>query len=260
MKTKRSAKDIIMMILPVLSIAIFIGLWLMVSLKEGSLIPTPMDVFERFIKLVQKPVSKTTILGHVWASTKRVLAGLLIACLFGIPFGLLIGWNKTCNSLFKPLFDLIRPIPALAWIPLMTLWFGIGEASKIALIFIGTIMPVVVNTYAGVRLIPQINIDVAKVFGANHIQIIKEIVLPSSLSAIMAGIKTAMGTAWIVVLAAEMISAKTGLGFLIIRGSDVADLPLVIFAMILIGLIGAGLSALLTFTEKKLCPWKTEIN
>ena len=185
---------------------------------------------------------------------------LTVCCLFGIPFGLLIGWNKRCCDFLKPIFELIRPVPALAWIPLMTLWFGIGESSKIALIFIGTLMPVVVNTYSGVRLIPRLNIDVARAFGATEFQIVKEIVLPCSLSAIMAGVKTAMGTAWIVVLAAEMISANSGLGFMIIRGSDVADLSLVILAMIIIGVIGAVLSWLLTLAERKLCPWKEEIN
>lgn len=253
-------KKLLLNILPVISIVVFIGLWFLISRGEDSLIPGPMEVYERYLKLRQKPISKTTILGHVWASSKRVLLGLLYASVFGISFGLLIGWNKTCSRIFKPLFELIRPVPALAWIPLMTLWFGIGETSKIALVFIGTIMPIIVNTYAGVRMIPQLNVDVARVFGANSFQIVREIVLPSSLSAIIAGIKTALGTGWIVVLAAEMISAKTGLGFMIIRGSDVADLSLVIFAMLLIGLIGAALSSLLTWLERKLCPWKTEIN
>lgn len=253
-------KKLLLNLLPLVSIAIFIGLWLLVSRGEDSLIPSPIEVYERFIKLRQKPISKTSILGHVWASSKRVLLGLLYACVFGISFGLLIGWNKTCSRIFKPLFELVRPVPALAWIPLMTLWFGIGETSKIALVFIGTIMPVIVNTYAGVRMIPQLSVDVARVFGANSFQIVREIVLPSSLSAIIAGIKSALGTGWIVVLAAEMISARTGLGFMIIRGSDVADLSLVIFAMLLIGLIGAALSSLLTCLERKLCPWKTEIS
>jgi len=256
----RKRKDILLNLLPLVSILLFILAWLVVSGGESSLIPTPTAVFERYLKLLEKPISKTSIPGHIWASLKRVLLGLLYGSVFGISFGLLIGWNKTCNRIFKPLFELIRPIPALAWIPLMTLWLGIGETSKVALVFLGTIMPITVNTYTGVRLIPKINIDAARVFGANNVQIITDIVLPSSLSAIIAGVKTALGTAWMVVLAAEMISAKTGLGFMIIRGTDVLDLPLVIFAMILIGVIGACISSLLTIVERKLCPWKSEIN
>lgn len=256
---KFSTCEIILNILPLVSIILFIFMWILAS-GEGKIIPAPADVIERGERLLEKPINNITLAGHIWASMKRVLSGLVLACIFGIPFGLLIGWNKRCCDFLKPIFELIRPVPALAWIPLMTLWFGIGESSKIALIFIGTLMPVVVNTYSGVRLIPRLNIDVARAFGATEFQIVKEIVLPCSLSAIMAGVKTAMGTAWIVVLAAEMISANSGLGFMIIRGSDVADLSLVILAMIIIGVIGAVLSWLLTLAERKLCPWKEEIN
>ena len=124
----------------------------------------------------------------------------------------------------------------------------------------GTLMPVLVNTYTGVSLTPQINVDVARVFGASQMQLVRDIVMPSALSAILAGLKTALGTGWIVVLAAEMISVITGLGFMIIRGSNVADLALVIFAMLIIGIVGALLSAVLTFLERKLCPWKSVIN
>lgn len=258
-KTPACGRKILLNILPVLSVLLFILLWLWVSAGEDHIIPSPAEVYARAVRLFEKPINHVSLWGHIWSSMKRVLGGLALACVTGIPLGLLIGWNKTCCNIFKPVLDLIRPIPALAWIPLMTLWFGVGESSKIALIYLGTLMPILVNTYAGVQMIPAININVAKVFGASQLQLVREIVLPSTLSAIMAGIKTAMGTGWIVVLAAEMISAETGLGFMIIRGSNVADLALVIFAMLIIGLIGALLSALLTFAERKLCPWKTEI-
>jgi len=246
--------------LPILSILLFVLLWMWASSGEGHIIPSPAEVWARAVRLYHKPINKVPLGGHIWASMKRVLSGLALACATGIPLGLLIGWNKTAGALLKPLFDLIRPIPALSWIPLMTLWFGIGESSKVALIYLGTLMPILVNTYTGVRMIPQLNIDVARVFGATPMQIVGNIVMPSALSAIMAGVKTAMGTGWIVVLAAEMISADHGLGFMIIRGSNVADLALVVFAMLIIGIIGALLSTLLTFAERRLCPWKTDIN
>ena len=120
-------------------------------------------------------------------------------------------------------------------------------------------MPIVVNTYSGVRLIPKINLNVGRIYGANNKQLVTSIVIPSCLSAIMAGITTAMGTGWVVVLAAEMISANAGLGFLIIRGSDVSDLALVIFAMLLIGSLGALMSKLLKSIQKRLCPWESKL-
>ena len=254
-----TGRQLLLNILPIISVLLFIGLWMMVSAGEEHIIPSPGEVYERALRLFEKPINHISLWGHIWASMKRVLIGLVFACFTGIPMGLLIGWNKTANALLKPIFDLIRPIPALAWIPLMTLWFGIGEGSKFALIYLGTLMPVLVNTDTGVSMIPQLNVDVARVFGASEFQVVQAIVMPSALSAIMAGIKTAMGTGWIVVLAAEMISATSGLGFMIIRGSNVADLALVIFAMLIIGIVGALLSTLLTFAERKLCPWKAEI-
>jgi len=251
--------NVILKILPIISIGLFILFWFVVSKGENSLIPSPLAVYQRFQRLLVKPIAKISIVGHIWASTKRVLSGLLFGCLFGIPFGLLIGWNRRFNNVFKPLFEIIRPIPALAWIPLLTLWLGIGERSKVCLVFISCFMPIVVNTYSGVRLIPKINLNVGRIYGANNKQLVTSIVIPSCLSAIMAGITTAMGTGWVVVLAAEMISANAGLGFLIIRGSDVSDLALVIFAMLLIGSLGALMSKLLKSIQKRLCPWESKL-
>lgn len=253
----KKTQNVILKILPVISISLFIFFWFTVSKGQDSLIPSPLEVYQRFQRLLIKPIAKTSILGHVWASMKRVLSGLFFGCLFGIPFGLLIGWNKRFKNIFKPLFELIRPIPALAWIPLLTLWLGIGETSKVSLVFISCFMPIVVNTYSGVRLIPKINLNVGRIYGANGKQMVTSIVVPSCLSSIMAGITTAMGTGWVVVLAAEMISANDGLGFLIIRGSDVSDLALVIFAMLLIGSLGALMSKLLKIIQKRLCPWES---
>lgn len=257
---KKDSRDLWLNLLSVFSLAVFVCLWLLLSSKENSLIPTPGDVYQRYLRLLEKPVSKIPVSGHILASMGRVLGGLAIGSAAGIAFGLLIGWSKTCCRILKPIFEMLRPVPALAWIPLFTIWLGIGEASKVGLVTFGCFMPVVVNTFSGVRYTPQITIDAARTYGANRLQLVGEVILPSSLSAIIAGIKTALGTGWMVVLAAEMISADRGLGFLIIRGSDINDMALVIFAMLLIGVIGALLSALLTFAERKLCPWKAEIN
>lgn len=257
---KKEKKDLLLNLLSVLSIVVFICLWMIVSSKEDSLIPTPIAVWQRYLRVCEKPISKVPLIGHIWASMKRVLGGLLIASVSGIAFGLLIGWSKTCRRILKPIFEMIRPVPALAWIPLFTIWLGIGEQSKVGLVTLGCFMPIVVNTFSGVRFTPQITIDAAKIYGANKLQMISEVIMPASLSAIIAGIKTALGSGWIVVLAAEMISADRGLGFLIIRGSDINDMSLVILAMLLIGIIGALMSAFLSFLERKLCPWKSEIN
>ena len=125
-----------------------------------------------------------------------------------------MGWNQTFRAIVRPLFEAIRPIPPIAWIPLITMWFGIYELPKIIIIFLGTFTPIVVNTYTGVAMVPELNM-----------------------------------------LAAEMISAKSGLGFLVIRGQDVSDYPLILLSMVFIGVIGALISFIFQRIERWLCPW-----
>lgn len=247
-------RKIFKIILPSLSIIMFVVLWI-IAAKYIPNVPSPPAIAARFSLLQERPISDVGILGHVWASLFRVLKALGFSILIGIPFGLLIGWSKIFCGLFKPLFEIFRPIPPIAWIPLISLWFGVGETSKVVIIFIGAFMPIVVNTYSGVSMVPSLLTDAAKSFGASQSQLLVDIVLPASLQAIFAGIKTALSTGWMVVLAAEMISAKQGLGFLITRGSDTNDLALTVISMLFIGIIGAMISYGFDYVERGLCPW-----
>ena len=191
-------------------------------------------------------------------SMRRILGALLVAVLVGVPFGVALGWNKVFRAIFKPLFEIIRPVPPIAWVPLITLWFGTGEIPRMIIIFLGVLMPIVVNSYAGVDMIPKINFDVGKVFGANSRNMLFDIVLPSSLGAIFAGIRTALGTGWMVLLAAEMLAAKSGIGYLIMQGSNANDLELAIVGMFMIGVFGALFAYGFDYLEGWLCPWKKD--
>lgn len=250
----KSLKTVFHIILPLLSLVLLVLLWLWAAEVVPSF-PSPGEVVARFQLLQERPISDTNILGHVWASLLRVIKALALSIVIGIPFGLFIGWSKTFRGLFKPLFEVFRPIPPIAWIPLISLWLGVGETSKVLIIFIGTIMPIVVNTYSGVAMVPSQLLDASRSFGANNTQLLVDTVLPASLQSIFAGIKTALSAGWMVVLAAEMISAKQGLGFLITRGSDTNDLALCVISMIFIGIIGAIISYGFDFVERRLCPW-----
>jgi ABC-type nitrate/sulfonate/bicarbonate transport system permease component len=242
-------------ILNIISVLILILLWVLISGRYPDFLPTPAQTGERLIQLFHKPIGKYSIGMHIWASLKRVLVALFFSIVLGIVIGVAMGWNRWVNAILGPIITVLRPIPPIAWIPLMILWFGVGELPKVLLIFIGTIFIVVLNSSAGVHMVDQTYINVGKIYGANTWQMLRHIVFPASFPAIIAGIKTALGCGWSVVVAAEMIASKQGLGFLITRGSDSLDYPLVMIGMILIGMIGAMLSGMFSWIERRICVW-----
>ena len=248
-------KQILYKILPVVSILLLVALWIAASGGESSTIPSPMDVYDRFLRFMEKPIQKLSLWQHILASLKRVLIALLASWVLGISFGILIGWNKKANALLGPIFTAIRVVPPLAWIPLITIWFGTGEFPKILVVFLGAVMPVVVNTQAGMSNIDQQYLDVGRIFNANKRQMLLDFAIPSALDAIFAGVRTSASAAWMVVLAAEMLGGKSGVGFLITRGMDSGDLPLVLLSMICIGIIGAILAISMQLIERGVCPW-----
>jgi NitT/TauT family transport system permease protein/sulfonate transport system permease protein len=185
-----------------------------------------------------------------------VFAALFFAIVIGVPTGILIGWNRFFAKTVGTLFELIRPIPALAWIPLVITWFGIGETPKVIMVFLGALMPIVVNSYTAIKLVPPLYIDVGRMFNAvTSRQILTKVVLPASLPTIFAGIRNATSVGWMVVLAAEMLAAKSGLGFLINRGMESFDVALIMCGMVMIGVIGALLAVATNLIERRLCPW-----
>lgn len=254
-KKKKLIHGILYWGLPILAIAGILCAWIIFSNNNPELFPTPAAVWERFIRTFTKPISKTNLLGHAWASLKRVLIALLLSWSLGIVFGVMIGWNKVCNAVLGSIFELLRPIPPIAWIPIMVMWMGIGELPKVILVFIGTFSPVVINTASGIKLVDPINIHVGKIFGANTWQTLKEIVVPTALPSIFAGMRTSVSSGWTTVLAAEMMGAQTGLGSLVTRGWQGSDMSLVLVSVIAIAIIGALLSGLTQRVEKAVCPW-----
>jgi ABC-type nitrate/sulfonate/bicarbonate transport system permease component len=242
-------------ILPIVSVTLLIVLWMSVARGEAAEFPSPQATWQRFLLLMEKPIKGLNIFGHTWASLVRVFTALVIAWVLGISFGILTGWNKKARALFTPMFTAFRSVPPLAWIPLITIWFGTGEFSKILVVFIGSIASIVVNTQAGMSNINQLYLDVGTIFNANDRQKLFQIAIPSALDAIFAGVRTSTSAAWMVVLAAEMLGGKSGVGFLIVRGMDSLDLPLVLLSMIFIGLVGAVLAIVTQIAERVICPW-----
>ena len=197
-------------VLPVVSIGIFILAWVWLSSAENSMIPTPLATWEKFLNIMTNPISQAILPVHIWVSLRRVLIAFFFAIVLGVGLGVGLGWSKTFNAVVDPIFEMLRPIPPIAWIPLIILWFGIGETSKIIIVFIGSFVPIVLNTYSGIKEIDPLLVSAGKVLGANRRQILLEITLPATVPAILAGIRTALSSGWMCVVAAEMIVAKQG--------------------------------------------------
>ena len=243
-------------ILPIVSIITIITLWLIATNSSSGNFPSPADVWERTVRLFTHPVKKRNLILHILASLQRVGLALLFDWTFGIAFGIMIGWYPKLRAFFSPLFDAFRAIPPLAWIPLITLWNGTGELSKVIIVIFGSLQSIVINVKAGLSTVDKMYLDVGTVFNATPAQRLFKIAIPSSLDAIFAGVRTSTSAAWMVVLAAEMLGAgNDGVGLLISRGMDSMEMPLVLTGMIAIGLVGALLAIITQFAERLICPW-----
>ena len=235
-------------ILPsVMVIAMLIALWwLVVDLTRSAIFPTPWQVVTATLELVRDG----TLWGHIGASLLRVGTGFGLAVLFAVPLGLWMGWVKGAFSTLNPIFQILRPISPIAWIPVAILWFGVGNASPIFLIFISSVFPMVVQTTAGVHTIERRYLRAAENFGVSRYTLFRRVVIPAVLPQIIVGMRIGLGVAWLVVVAAEMIALHSGLGYLIIDSRNAGNrYDLVISGMIIIGLIGLSLDGLMRLLE-----------
>lgn len=242
-------------LLPVASFFLVAVVYFRMVQANPEIMPLPQEIWERFLIMLEKPVKGVTVWGHIGASLLRVLIGAACAWVLGILFGVLIGWNETCDALLGSVFNLLRPIPPIAWIPLIIMLFGIGEFPKILLVFIGCFFPVVLNTYGGVKLVSQEFVNVGHIFGANQRQILWHIVIPMALPSIFTGIRSSVDNGWKIILAAEMMGASKGVGALVTRGWNELDMAMVLVCIILIALTGAALSFLIIRVGRVLMPW-----
>jgi NitT/TauT family transport system permease protein len=236
-------------ILPALAlIALVVGLWWIVVLESGSVIfPTPGQVVAGALQLA----ADGTLWQHIGASLLRVATGFSMAVTVAVPLGLWMGRVDGVYRALNPLFQIMRPISPIAWIPLTILWFGVGNASPIFLIFIAAVFPMIVQTAAGVHAIERRYLAAAENFGVARSRLLAQVIVPAVLPEIVVGMRIGLGVAWLVVVAAEMIAPRSGLGYLIIDSRNAGNrYDLVIAAMIIIGLIGLLLDAAMRLLER----------
>ncbi len=248
-------------LLNAVSLILFFLIWDYVAKERifHDSLARPLDVLKQIIKLITVKYAGSTLWGHIWASTRRILIGFSIAAVIAVPLGLFMALNRYVNALVKPLFDLFKPMPPIAWVTIAVLWFGIGETSKVFIIIIGSFVPCLLNAYNGVRLVDPELYDVIRVLGGKRRDEIFHVCLPASFPAVFAGLQISLSVAWTCVLAAELTNSRAGLGFLIKRGMDTHKPALVLGGMLLIAAAAWLTSQALGLLEKKLCPWKRNI-
>lgn len=220
----------------------------------------PSEVLAQLGMLTTMKFGGTDLWGHVWASTRRVVIGFSLASAVAVPLGLFMALNRYVNAIVKPLFDLLKPMPPIAWVSLAILWFGVGESAKVFIIILGTFVPCLLNAYNGIRLVEPELYDVIRVLGGNRKDEIFQVSFPASFPAVFAGLQISMSIAWTCVLAAELMNAREGIGFLIKRGMDTHQPALVLSGMILIAAAAWCTSQALALLERKFCPWRRSID
>lgn len=217
---------------------------------------SPSGIVNQFFLLLRNGYTETPLWVHFVASVSRTLVGVVIAYLIGVPLGLAIGMNKFLDRLLGPVIGFLRPIPALAWIPIVVIWLGIGEESKVFVIFMSALLFVTTGATLGVRAVPKDFYLVAQNYGLSRLQLLREVVLPPALPQILAGMRTALTIGWAVVVAAELLGASQGLGYMIRNSSQVFDVNTSYVGILLIGLVGVGFEYSFRYFEKRLLHWQ----
>jgi taurine transport system permease protein len=245
--------------LSLLSIAGLLFVWWMFTAMgwvKPLFLPSPQAVFGKFINVWQNGFTNTPFLEHVGISAARVFGAFVLACLIGIPLGIGMGMSPFIRGIFDPPLEFYRPIPPLAYLPLMIIWFGIGETSKVLLIFLSVLAPVALGARSGVKSAAIEQIHAAYSFGASRWQVMTQVILPSALPEILTAMRIGIGFGWTTLVAAEMVAATKGLGYMVLTASQFLQTSTVIMGIFVIAIIAYSFDMLMRFVERRVVPWK----
>ena len=238
----------------------FFLLWqvlLWIEVLNPNIMPSPLAVVQTFWdQLTNVRPTGATLPAHIISSFISAGYGFLIAVVVGVTLGTTMGWYKTLDRFIMPIFELIRPIAPIAWIPLTILWIGIGTGARAFIIFLSAVVPCVINSHTGVRNTPEPLINVAKTCGATNFQIFRLTAIPYSLPMTFAGIRISLNNAWATLVGAELLASNRGLGYMILQGRQFARADLIVVGMLTIGVIGYIISKLLMLLERKVLKWR----
>jgi taurine transport system permease protein len=221
------------------------------GLIESIFLPAPSQVLSRALRMIEQGA----FFEHILASGRRVMVGFLLAALLAVPFGIFLGTSPFFTAVFDPIISLLRPLPSMSWIPLSLLWLGITETQKYSIVFMGSFAPSLLYVIEATRNVDPILIKAAQNLGARRKDLIKEVILPGALPQIIAGLKVMLGIAWTCVIAAELVAARNGLGFMIMNGKEYFQTDTVLLGMVLISLTVMAIDVIFRIFERRILPW-----
>jgi taurine transport system permease protein len=244
------------------SLAAMLAAWWALTRPGGAIpelfLPPPENVWAAFVRLAKRPYLGSTLLQHIGASLQVVIGGWLLAGLVGLPLGIAMGWWKKARWIAFPIFQLLRPVPPIAWIPLAILWLGIGQSARVFVVFIAAVVPWVMNSMQAVYSIDSLLVRAALTLGASDRQILVRVVCRTALPTLVAGARIALGNAWTTLVAAELVAAAAGLGYIALHASRTLEMGILLVAMAIIGLLGALFSFGMQALTRRVAPWARE--
>ncbi|WAF96625.1 taurine ABC transporter permease TauC [Aeromonas sp. BC14] len=245
-----------------LTLCALLALWWLVArlgLISPLFLPPPAQVLKQFATLAgPQGFMDATLWQHLAASLQRILIALAAATLCGVTVGLAMGLSPTLRGMLDPLIELYRPVPPLAYLPLMVIWFGIGETSKVLLIYLAIFAPVAMATLAGVQGAKQVRLRAARALGANRWQVLWYVIVPGALPDILTGLRIGLGVGWSTLVAAELIAATRGVGFMVQAAGEFLATDVVLAGILVIALIAFTLELGLRALQRRLTPWHGE--
>ena len=245
------------------TLLVLLAVWWAVAAQQWVsplFLPPPGQVLAKLITIAgPQGFMDATLWQHLAASLTRIVIALLAAVLIGVPVGIAMGLNSTVRGILDPLIELYRPVPPLAYLPLMVIWFGIGETSKILLIYLAIFAPVAMSALAGVKSAQQVRIRAARSLGASRAQVLWLVILPGALPEILTGLRIGLGVGWSTLVAAELIAATRGLGFMVQSAGEFLATDVVLAGIAVIAIIAFLLELGLRALQRRLTPWHGEV-
>jgi taurine transport system permease protein len=241
---------------------LLLGVWFLVTgmgWVKPLFLPSPFAVYDKFVIAMTDGVANSTLVEHTLASLGRVLGAFAIAYVTAIPIGIMMGMSSFCRGVLDPIIEFYRPLPPLAYLPLIIIWLGIGEFPKVFLIFLAIFAPMAIAARAGVRSVSTEQIHAAYAMGASRTQVITQVIMKAALPEIFTGMRIGIGVGWTTLVAAEMVAAHRGLGFMVLNAAQFLASDTVIMGIIVIGVFAFAFDLLIRYMEKVLIPWKGKI-